>query len=535
MVLAGFMGTGKSETGRALAAMLGLDFADTDRIVEEREGIDLPAIFRDKGEAYFRSREEEVCLELAGRSGLVVATGGGVPVGKRGFPALSRNGKVFLLEASVDAILERVGRGGSRPLLSSDREGADTGLAGKKEKVVRLLEARQQAYSAIESKVDTTRIKPNEAACRIAASLDLPFRTVPVRVMDGLTRIETGRGLLCRLGDRLASEVRASSYHLLIPQKVRDLFIDRIEASFRAASISWTEIAIQDRENGKSLKQAGEIVDRLAASGAGRDAAVVAVGGGVTGDLSGFAASIYMRGIPLVHVPTTLLAQVDSSIGGKTAVNHPRAKNLVGSFFQPRLVVSDPCALASLPAREIAGGLAEVVKTAMLGSPGLFEFMEKELSDEPEQSVRTVPFLERCVAECAAVKGGIVERDPFEKDERRVLNLGHTLGHAIEAVAGYGRVIHGEAVSIGLVAACRIAAGRGRLEGEILERTRAILEACGLPVAPPALDREALLQAVHLDKKKKSGKVRFVLPVALGETVVTDDVTEAEMLAALEM
>jgi len=533
VVIAGFMGTGKTETGRALAAMVGLDFADTDRIVEEREGLSVARIFKEKGEAYFREQEEAVCLELAERTGLVLATGGGVPAGRKGFSALASKGQVFLIEASVDSILDRLGADASRPLLRSDQDDGGEGRSRKREKIEKLLEERRPIYHRIERRIDTSGITPQEAACRIAAALSLPFRTVPVRVPDSMTRIETGRGLLCRLGERLQAVVPASGYYLLLSKNVRALFFDRIEASFRAASIPWKEIAVEDGENGKSLEQAGEVIDQLAVHGAERDAAVVAVGGGVTGDLCGFAASIYMRGIPVVHVPTTLLAQVDSSIGGKTAVNHRRAKNLVGSFHQPALVVSDPCALASLPEREIAGGLAEVVKTAVLGSPGLFEFLEKELSREPKRTMRSVAFLERCVAECATVKGGVVERDPFDRGERRILNLGHTLGHAIEAVAGYGRLIHGEAVSIGLVAAGRIAVSRGLFDRTLLERTRSILEACGLPVEPPDLDMNSMIQAVQLDKKKKSGKVRFVLPVAIGGTKIVDDVTDSEMRDAL--
>jgi 3-dehydroquinate synthase len=297
-----------------------------------------------------------------------------------------------------------------------------------------------------------------------------------------------------------------------------------------AAGLKSRFIEIDDTEQGKNFDQAERLLYELADAGVTRDGAVVALGGGVTGDLVGFVAATYMRGLPLVHVPTTLVAQVDASIGGKVGVNHPRIKNLVGTIHQPHLIVSDPDTLATLPARELAGGMAEVVKTAIIASADLFERLR--VSAETGAPQQDPLLLEDCIRQCARIKARIVEEDPFEHDRRRVLNLGHTLGHAIEAVAGYGKITHGEAVAMGLVTAANVAVKRGVATSDFLESTRSILTACGLPVSMPALDAEALLQAMGSDKKRRSGGLTFVLPVAPGDVRIVDDVSEKEILAA---
>jgi 3-dehydroquinate synthase len=542
VVITGFMGTGKTETGRALAGILGLDYLDMDQVIEEREGMTIAEIFIHRGEPCFRMLEEELTREIAGRSDLVVATGGGTLVNERNLERFSERGTLVLLEASAGAVLERVKGDASRPLLPKVEESFP-------EQILQLMEARRAAYHRIGFRVDTTGLSAREAACRIAARLELPFRTIELPMPPGsmrsiagagggpdssLTRIEIGRGLLSRLGERLCATGKPSKVFLLMPGVVREHYLDQAAASLDATSIPWQAITIRDGDEEKNLDQTREILDCFAAEGAQRDATAVAMGGGVTGDLAGFAASIYMRGIPLVQVPTTLLAQVDASIGGKVGVNHPKAKNLIGNFYAPLLTLIDPCTMRTLPAPEIANGMAEVVKTALLGSAELFDFLEAELAGDPGRRLEDIAFLERCAAGCAAIKAGIVERDPFEKDERRVLNLGHTLGHALEALGGYTGLTHGQAVSIGMVAAARIAFRRGFLSVELLQRLGLLLERCGLPTSPPAFDKAALLDSLHLDKKKRAGKLHFVLPRRPGSTVIVNDVTEEEALAALE-
>ncbi|MDH5626977.1 MAG: 3-dehydroquinate synthase, partial [Candidatus Krumholzibacteria bacterium] len=276
--------------------------------------------------------------------------------------------------------------------------------------------------------------------------------------------------------------------------------------------------------------QTERLLYELVDAGATRDGVVVALGGGVTGDVAGFAAATFMRGMPLVQVPTTLLAQVDSSIGGKVGVNHPRAKNLIGAVHQPLLVMADIDTIGTLPPRQVASGMAEVIKTAIIGSPALFDTLTRTLTTQ--EAMQQPELLETCVAECAAVKVAIVENDPYEHGPRRVLNLGHTLGHAVEAVAGFGSVLHGEAVALGILAAIRVSMRRGAATRDFLAGTRAMFKACGLPLAMPDMDRDALIAAMGLDKKRRAGSLTFVLPVAPGDVRFVSDVTPDEILAA---
>ncbi len=548
IAITGFMGTGKTETGRALAAMLGLAFTDTDELIEEREGTTIPDIFARHGEAHFRAVEEEICARVAARSGVVVATGGGTLLSDTNFEVLSARGPIVLLEASPEAIAGRVADADHRPLLSSalpTDSTQDTRRRALLERIAQLLDRRRPVYEKLRLRIDTTFLTPPQAAARIAATLDLPAHRFAIRVPEGSLRtpglrdakpeshVEIGCGLLSNLGARLHARGLNANVLLLIAEPLCGLYLDQLTASLDHASIPWTAVPVRDGDAAKTLEQTGEIIAQFASAGATRDSVAVTVGGGVTGDLGGFAASIYMRGIALVQVPTTLLAQVDASIGGKVGANIPAAKNLVGSFHQPALVLSDPCTLRTLPDAEITNGMAEVVKTAILGSPGLFDFLERELREDPEQKLHEPGFLYRCVTECAAIKAAVVERDPFEGGERRVLNLGHTLGHALEAVAGYTGFTHGQAVSIGTVAACRIAATRGLIDPDLLSRVRQVLERCRLPVTAPPCDEQNLLRSLHLDKKKKSGRLRYVLPAGIGTMAVVDDVSDAEILSAM--
>ncbi|MHC4944973.1 MAG: 3-dehydroquinate synthase [Planctomycetota bacterium] len=542
--ITGFMGTGKTETAKELARILGLSFVDMDALIEQGASMSVSEIFENHGEEYFRKLEEGIVAEMAGRRDFVVATGGGAILNEKNYEALSERGVLVLLDASVDSILERVGEDNSRPLLDTRPPSQS-----RRDRIEELLAERKPVYDRITFRIDTTNRTPFEAACAIAASLDIPFTDIflpypegalrphPADDEDGvrkvLTNIEVGRGLLSNLGTWLKECGLDSRAIVFVPEKVRELHFDQLAASLIKSSIPMEVMTIKDGDKYKNLKQTGELLEKLARSGVTRDQVAVAFGGGVTGDLVGLVASTYMRGIPLVQVPTTLLAQVDASIGGKTGVNLPVGKNLVGTFYPARLVIIDPCVLDTLPDHEIANGMAEVVKTAILGSPGLFEYLAQELLDRPAEKLREINFLERCVRECATVKAGVVLADPFERDERRMLNLGHTLGHTFEVLGGYTELSHGQAVSIGMVAALRIAVGRKMIDEKILNRTVTILEACNLPTTPPHVDKSYFNTSLHMDKKKKKGQLRFVLPAALGHCIIVDDVGEDEIFSAI--
>ena len=317
---------------------------------------------------------------------------------------------------------------------------------------------------------------------------------------------------------------------------VTDENVAPLEAPFaealRAVGITPTLVVIPAGEASKSLDRAGDLFDDLVKIRADRHTAVVALGGGVVGDLAGFVAATYARGLPLLMVPTSLLAQVDSSVGGKVGVNHPRAKNIIGAFHQPVGVWIDTETLATLPHRELRCGLAEVVKHGVILDAAYFDLVEQNVAAILE---REPSILREVVAQSCRIKADVVSRDEREETGlRAVLNFGHTIGHAIESVAGYeGAYRHGEAVAVGMVAECGLAERLGWISSELTERLAHLLERLGLPTSAPGLDPSALLDAMSRDKKNRQGSIRFVLPKGLGNVELTDAPTEADIQAVL--
>jgi 3-dehydroquinate synthase len=321
---------------------------------------------------------------------------------------------------------------------------------------------------------------------------------------------------------------------VLTDANVDALFGATLVRALRGAGFDPLVRAIPPGEPSKSLDEAVRLWHWLADSGAGRRDVLLAFGGGVIADLGGWAASAYMRGIPYVNVPTTLLAQVDGALGGKVAVNHPLAKNLIGAFHQPRAVIANVGFLSSTSGRHLRAGLAEAIKKAMIASPAYWAFIEEQADAILDREPAALERLVRCAA---AIKTALVERDPYEVDLRRPLNFGHTIGHPLETVTGYGPLLHGEAVALGMVVESRIAAARGLMAPELLERLLALLRRCDLPTTAGDLaapvSGPAILAAMEHVRLIRAGSLRYVLPVSLGETVIADDVGEDEVRDAL--
>jgi 3-dehydroquinate synthase len=298
------------------------------------------------------------------------------------------------------------------------------------------------------------------------------------------------------------------------------------------AGRSVATMTISGQEQHKNLANVSRVYDWLVEVGTDRSDLVVALGGGVVGDLVGFAAATFLRGLRLVQVPTTVLAMVDSSIGGKTGVDHPAGKNLVGAFYQPTLVLADLSFLATLPRREITNGWAEVIKMGVIRAPDLFERLEAA----PEEALELGPLTEWAIARAIELKGEVVSADEREADLRMILNYGHTIGHAIEAATGFERYLHGEAVAIGMVGAARLAVKLGLLAADTATRQLRLLEEFGLPTACPDLDPQSLWAPLRHDKKAVGSNLRWVLPTEIGEVSVRAGVDEAlvdEVLASL--
>ncbi len=333
------------------------------------------------------------------------------------------------------------------------------------------------------------------------------------------------------LGELLA---QATTVAVVGDDTVDALYGGALRRQLRELGLDVLSRTVPAGERSKSLESATALWHWLAAGPLGRRDALLCLGGGVIADLGGWVASAYMRGVPYVNLPTTLLAMVDGALGGKVAVNHPVAKNLLGAFQQPAGVVCDLRYLASLERRHLAAGLAECIKKGVIASPAYFEFIdgaaEAILAGDPAA-------LETLVRGAASIKTALIERDPYEADLRRPLNFGHTVGHPLETVTGYAPLLHGEAVAFGMAVEARIAARRGWLDATVLERLLALLERCGLPAGARGLPRGttagALLDAMEKVRLIRAGSLRWVLPLALGETVIADDVTEPEIRAAL--
>jgi len=339
--------------------------------------------------------------------------------------------------------------------------------------------------------------------------------------------VEVGSGLLS--SPRLAALVPGAQAFVLSDANVAPLYLAKVQAALAGKQVHALVIPAGEQE--KSLARFGEAMQALASAGASRDATVIALGGGVVGDLAGFAAACWMRGVRFLQLPTTLLAMVDSSVGGKTAVDLEAGKNLVGAFHQPAAVLADLSTLATLPARELRAGLAEVVKAAAIADAAFFDWLEAHAEgliagDEA--------LLEHAIATSVAYKAGVVARDEHERGERMLLNFGHTFGHAIEAAQGYGGLLHGEAVAVGMLLAAKLSTQLGRAPAADAQRLHALLARLGLPTALPAgLPAPELLARMRLDKKAVSGVPRLVLWRGIGQAEVVRDVTEEALLRAL--
>lgn len=359
------------------------------------------------------------------------------------------------------------------------------------------------------------------------------MKKVRVELGSNSYGICVGSALLTRTGSWLKEKGFSDRLVIITDPTVQRLYGDALRKGLTEDGFEVSILLVPAGEAQKSLESAARLYVELTSSYAERTTPILALGGGVIGDLAGFVAATYLRGVPLIQIPTTLLAQVDSSIGGKVAVDHGQMKNKIGAFYQPRLVVADIDVLRTLPARELANGLAEVIKSAVIRDRCFFVFLEDNI-DRIKSLDADV--LEEVVFRTAGIKAGVVEKDEEDNGLRNILNYGHTIGHAIETVSGF-QVEHGEAIAIGMVMAAKISNKMGILEGNEIVRLRNVIEKAGLPTDMPGLEVEKIIQAMKHDKKVLRGKVRFVLLKSIGDAFITDEVSPSlveEVLADYE-
>jgi len=367
------------------------------------------------------------------------------------------------------------------------------------------------------------------------------FRTIPVALSANPYPVQIRAGGLAGLGQAVINQGVASGTRVLVVTNpvVNEHYGASVLASLREAGLICELLELEAGEEQKTPATVALIHDAAFRHRLERGSLIVALGGGVVGDMAGFAAATWLRGIAVVQVPTTLLAMVDAAIGGKTGVNHPGGKNLIGAFHQPKLVLIDPTVLDTLPEREFRAGMAEVIKYGVIGDPALFGDLETAAQRDPlgglanRESVGE-GLLERLLERSASAKARVVAADEREGGLRAILNYGHTLGHAVETLSGYGTYLHGEAVGLGMLAAGEVSLAIGLWQHGDQQQQRAVIAAAGLPLVWPALDPQAVLACLQGDKKVRQGRVRFVLPTAIGAVEIRDDVEPEIILRALE-
>ena len=521
LVLVGLPGSGKTAAGRRLARRHDAEFVDVDQRIEAAAGHLIPDIFADDGELAFRTLERAAIAALGPpdrRPGLtrVIATGGGAPIDPRNRWLLYRDRVTAWLDGPPEILAQRLRRSPTvRPLVAG-RDPIGT---------VRALAAARSRFYAPAGQINA--LMPVE---RVAEVIEARLAAGPPAGAV-LLRAETAIGLI-EIGDGSARATVAAALGALDARRVFAISEPKawsVAGAALAAGLaedgrSVEELLLPRGEEAKRLSVLERAARRLARLGAERDDPLVAIGGGALGDAAGFLAAVYLRGVPLVHVPTTLVAQVDSSIGGKTAVDLPEGKNLLGAFHQPAAVVTDVRHLRTLPGRHLRAALGEAVKMGALGDERLLELLE----DDGPSIARGEPgpFERGSVAElverCAWAKVEVVMADEREHGERIALNLGHSLGHAIEAAAAYRDILHGEAIAYGLRAACRIGTALSVTPHERAARIEDLLDALGLGTARLDLAPAAVLAHLGADKKRRSGRLRWVLPTEAAWTLRTD-------------
>ncbi len=522
IVLVGLMGAGKTSIGRRLAARLGMPFRDADTEIELAAGCTVPELFSRYGEAAFRDGERRVIRRLLSAEPLVLAFGGGAFLDPATRATVREEAVSVWLRCDLPTLLRRVAGRDHRPLLQG----------GDRETIMReLMDKRYPIYAEADIVVDCSDDSPDTTTSQVLAAV-LAWRRprrLSVSLSAGSYDVVIGDGLLARAGAHLAPVLPQKRAVIVTDETVAGLHLATLRAGLAEAAIEASEIVVKPGEASKDLDTFAGVVDALLTARVERRTAVIALGGGVIGDLAGFAAAATLRGLPFVQMPTTLLSQVDSSVGGKTGINTRHGKNLIGAFHQPRIVLADTATLGTLPPRELRAGYAEVVKAGLIGDAGFFDWCEAHGADVVGgvREAQAEAIRRACAFKAAVV--GDDEREEKPNDGRALLNLGHTFGHALEAEYGYGGgILHGEAVAVGIGLAFRLSARLGLCPHDDAERAIAHIAAVGLPAELGMLNRRfsaaALVGHMRRDKKMQDGVLKFVLVRGIGRAFTATDV-----------
>jgi shikimate kinase/3-dehydroquinate synthase len=532
IVLIGMMGAGKTSVGKRLAQKLGLPFADADDEIEAGSQMSIPEIFERFGESYFRDGERRVIARLLDGPPKVLSTGGGAFLNEETRRRVAERGVSVWLKPEFEVLLRRVRKRSNRPLLHTEDPEAT---------LRKLLEDRSPTYALADLTIETRDGSHDGVVEALIGALRrrlghpaaLTAREVAVDLGRRAYRILIGPGLIESAGGHVAALAPGARCAIVTDATVAKLYLEPLRNSLQAAGLATSVVVCAPGEATKSYAEFARVSDALIEARVERRDLVVALGGGVIGDLAGFCAATLRRGVRFVQIPTTLLAQVDSSVGGKTAINSPLGKNLVGAFHQPSLVLADTGVLDTLSAREFRAGYAEVAKYGLIGDRNFFAWLERDwravFAGGPAR-------LEAIATSCAA-KARVVAADEIEQGERALLNLGHTFGHALERLAHYDgqMLVHGEGVAIGMACAFRFSHDLGLCAAEDVRRVESHLAGVGLPTRISAVrglnaDAHAIFDAMRQDKKVERGRLTFILARAIGASFIAKDVSETQTL-----
>ncbi len=537
IILTGFSGTGKSLVAREVAQRLSWAFIDTDDEVVKLAGKPIAEIFRQDGESRFRELERQVIEKACQQKQSVIAVGGGAIVNLRNYELLARSGFIFCLEAKAETIYQRLFQNATygsgpevRPLLADE---------SPLESIRQLKASRQPYYANVDWTVHTDRLNISQVADEVIRGWRLLCSARNGTDKDAACWVRTatqsypvfvGYRLLDKLGEKIEELGLSGRVVIISDETVASIYGRKVEEALRDAGFTVNSFAVSPGEENKNIDSAIRIYDFLVERRVERGDILIALGGGMVGDLAGFVAATFLRGISWAQVPTSLVAMVDASIGGKVGINHPQGKNLIGAFYQPDFVLADCQTLTSLPERELTSGWAEVIKYGLILDKDFFEFLEANVDKLIGLEPATV---RQAIARSAAIKAQVVSEDEKERGKRIILNYGHTIAHGLEVASQYRRFLHGEAVAIGMMGAAKLSQRLGLLSVEAVERQQSLLQRFGLPVTFSGLALVDVKKAMELDKKIRTKAIRWVLLRDIGKTTIRSDVPQEDVVSVL--
>jgi shikimate kinase/3-dehydroquinate synthase len=542
IVLIGFSATGKSIVGKKVAEYLRWDFIDTDDEIVKTSGKTISDIFKQDGENAFRQLERKAIEQTCAKENVVISTGGGAILNPENVKILQKTCVIICLEAKVETIYQRL----QNNALYSSNPVVRPLLAGEKplERIRELKNYRQPYYSIADWTVHTDSLTIEEVSWEVVRGWRFIHRsntnTTQANKANVACTVETaskiypvfvGWSLLHKLGEKMRDAGLSGKAVIISDESVSSIYGEQTKKIIEKAGFEVSYFTVPPGEVSKNVSKAIGIYDFLIEHRIERNDVLIALGGGMIGDLAGFVAATYLRGIPYVQVPTSLIAMVDASIGGKVAVDHPRGKNLIGAFYQPSFVLADIQTLSSLPQRELTSGWAEVVKYGLILDAEFFKVLE----DNVDNLVRLTPDITaKVIGKCVCLKSGVVNEDEKDTGGRIILNYGHTVAHGLESTTKYGIFLHGEAVSIGMMAAAKLSQRLGSITSDTVQRQQVLLEKFHLPISCSGIAINDVLTAMNWDKKVRNKAIQWVLLERIGKTDVRNDILQDYVLDVLK-